>query len=306
MAIHTIDTVTSILTQKELDLYCSTFNILADLRPKLLDRNATIKDSPVGKIGIYTHFIEFANFRIHLSKDPLPTNDVVDLPLVEVLDENHTIIRKYPELFLSVVELSRSFVDTDVQMGLLDFVKSLDPFKVKTKERTRAENEVPLLEETVDRVISPSAKTIQLFDHTIDDELKAVTRKKKRKVAFNAVSPPVKKARAGGIVISEPNLTTDGKSPAVMKKLIDHSGQGDVGSGPAVQHTEDFVSSFVTPNLELEHQDESNSVQDKLVRTQPTSARFVVLSSNSEPLDTEVQIEADTISPKVASPILNV
>nr|GEX45547.1 hypothetical protein [Tanacetum cinerariifolium] len=217
--------------------------------------------------------VTFGQFNgVFVKRDPLPTNDVVDLPLVEVLDENRTITRKYPELFLSIVGLSRSFVDTDVQMGLLNFFKYLDPFKVKTRERNRAENEVPLLEEIVDIVISPSAKTIQLFDLTIDDELKAVTRKKKRKVAFNAVSPPVKKARDGGIVISEPNPTTDGKSPAVMKKLIDHSGQGD----------------------------------DKLVRTHPTSTHFVVLSSNSEPLDTEVQIKADTISPKVASPILNV
>ncbi|GJU85933.1 hypothetical protein Tco_1293479 [Tanacetum coccineum] len=37
---------------RELDLHCATFNIPAELRPKLPDRNSTIKDSLEGKIGI--------------------------------------------------------------------------------------------------------------------------------------------------------------------------------------------------------------------------------------------------------------
>ncbi|GJR72388.1 hypothetical protein Tco_0084753 [Tanacetum coccineum] len=63
-----IYTVTSVLTQRELDLHCLTYNILAELRPEVPDRNSTIKDSPEGKIGMYTRLIEFANYRIRLSK----------------------------------------------------------------------------------------------------------------------------------------------------------------------------------------------------------------------------------------------
>ncbi|GKF37575.1 hypothetical protein Tco_0114333, partial [Tanacetum coccineum] len=63
-----IYTVTSMLTQRELDHHCVVFNIPAELRPELPDRKAIIKDSPKVKISIYTHFIEFANFRIPLSK----------------------------------------------------------------------------------------------------------------------------------------------------------------------------------------------------------------------------------------------
>ncbi|GJR96676.1 putative ribonuclease H-like domain-containing protein [Tanacetum coccineum] len=40
-----------------------------------------------------------------------------------------------------------------VEMGLLDFVNSADPFKVKIGERTLAENEVPLITETEDRSV---------------------------------------------------------------------------------------------------------------------------------------------------------
>ncbi|GKB62269.1 hypothetical protein Tco_0918455 [Tanacetum coccineum] len=243
-----IYTVTSVLTQRELDLFCSTYNIPAELRPELPDRNSTIKNNPEGKIGMYTRFIEFANYRIPLSKfllcileyyqinlsqlsvigaakvshfeimcrafgriptvgtfrrfyvnsysngwlsfskrggagdpccvskkfdslknwnnhffwidasvcplslpwfdgtsvvkDPLPMDEAVDLPCAELLNENRTLIRKYPETFLCLVGLSRSFVEMDVrptllhgdneEMGLLDFVKTLRiPFKVK-------------------------------------------------------------------------------------------------------------------------------------------------------------------------------
>ncbi|GJT94018.1 hypothetical protein Tco_1082863 [Tanacetum coccineum] len=52
-------------------------------------------------------------------KDPLPVDEAVDLPCVELLNENHTLIRKYPETFLCLVGLSRSFIDTDVRPTLL-------------------------------------------------------------------------------------------------------------------------------------------------------------------------------------------
>ncbi|GKF19258.1 hypothetical protein Tco_0067896 [Tanacetum coccineum] len=115
-----------------------------------------------------------------VKRDLLPSDDVVDLPLVEKLNENRTLIRKYPKVFLSIICLSRTFVDTDIRptligrdkndMGLLDFVKSADLFKVKVRERTLAENEVPLLTETTDRVIAPFGQTIRLVDHNIVDE----------------------------------------------------------------------------------------------------------------------------------------
>nr|GEU84174.1 putative transposase (putative), gypsy type [Tanacetum cinerariifolium] len=151
---NTIDIVTFVLTQRELNYHFSSFNIPAELRPELLDRSTTIKDSPSRKIGVYTCFVEFANFRIDTSvcllsipwfngtsviKNPLHVDDVVDLTCVEVLDENCTLIRKYPKVFLCVVGLSRSYTETDVyptflfsddeEIGLLEFVKFVDPFK---------------------------------------------------------------------------------------------------------------------------------------------------------------------------------
>ncbi|GKE60632.1 hypothetical protein Tco_1510999, partial [Tanacetum coccineum] len=79
-----IYTVTSVLTQRELDLFCSTYNIPAGLRPELPDRNSTIKDSPEGKIGIYTRFIEFANYRFPLSKFLLYVHEYYQISLSQL------------------------------------------------------------------------------------------------------------------------------------------------------------------------------------------------------------------------------
>ncbi|GKA31051.1 hypothetical protein Tco_0717356 [Tanacetum coccineum] len=229
-------------------------------------------------------------------RGPLPSENVVDLPLMDKLNENRILIRRYPETFLCIVGLSRSFVDTDIRptllgldnndMGLLDFVKSTHPFKVKVGERTLTKGEVPLLTKTAYMVVSLYAQIIHFVNHTIVDELKENT------------------AKAGGIVISEPNPTIASKSSAAMKKLITQSGQPDAGS--ATHPAEDFVYSSVTPTPESNHQGESDSVQDELVRKRPASERFVVLTSSSEPLDTDVQIEAGIVSPKVISPFSHV
>nr|GEU44238.1 transposase (putative), gypsy type [Tanacetum cinerariifolium] len=84
-------------------------------------------------------------------------------------------------------------------MGLLDFVKSANPFKVKVRERTLVEGEVPLLIETADMVVVPYEKTVCLVSHTIADEIRDHSRKNKRKVGFSTIPPHVKKLGRGDV-----------------------------------------------------------------------------------------------------------
>ncbi|GKE26056.1 hypothetical protein Tco_1441440, partial [Tanacetum coccineum] len=174
-------------------------------------------------------------------KDSLPVDEAVDLPCVELLNENRTLIRKYPETFLCLVGLSRSFIktgvrptllyDNDEEIGLLDFVKYVDPFKVKVRERTLADNEVPLNTKTEDRVISPFAQTISLVDHAIQDELNVNSGKQKQRVAFVSGSPPVKNARAEGIVISDSRPSMANKSPSYLRRLSRQMKEADTALG---------------------------------------------------------------------------
>ncbi|GJY90309.1 hypothetical protein Tco_0505505 [Tanacetum coccineum] len=137
------------------------------------------------------------------------------------LDHHRTVIRRYLETFLCLVGLSRSFDDHHVRptllkddesdMGLLDYVKSADPFKI--------------------------------VEHTIVDELREhAGKKRKGNVAFDALH--VKKLRADGVVISEPVPTNGGKSLAALRRLELHSGPQDA----AVQMHRTFTRFVVSSN----------------------------------------------------------
>ncbi|GJY57712.1 hypothetical protein Tco_0457604 [Tanacetum coccineum] len=243
---------------------------------------------------------------VSVRRDPLPSNNLVDFVLLEKLDNNRNVIRRYPETFLCLVGLSRSFDDPIVHptllnsdesdMGLLDFVKSADPFKVKTGERTLAEGEVSLITKTTDVVVAHSVQTICLVDHTIINELKGRVGKKKRKVVYNAL--PVKRARTGGVVISESVPTTVGKSPATLMRLKLQSGSQGNESGSASHPTKEFVSSSVTPTPERDIPEDSSSTQDMNVQMRRPPGRYVVVTSSFEHDDVNTDV-----SPKVKSPL---
>ncbi|GJX52326.1 hypothetical protein Tco_0280695 [Tanacetum coccineum] len=356
MVANSIDFVTSVLSQRDLDLFCRTYNIPADLRPELPGRDDTIQNSLARKIGIYTPFIEFANFRIPLyrflisvlqyyqinfsqlsvlcaakvshfqimcrvlghqpslgtfgrfyvnstgwlsfsRRDPTPCyflkkfdtlkswNDHflwIDASIFPIFISwyNDVSVRRDPlpfETFLCHVRLSRSFDDLHVRptllksdesdMGLLDFVKFVDPFKVKTGERTLAEDEVSLLTETADMVLSPTAHVIRLVDHTIANELEEHAGKKKRKVSLTA-----------------------------LKRLELQSGPQGNESGFALHPSEEFMSSSVTPTPEHDILEDSGSTQDVNVQARRPPDRYVIVTSSFEHGDVNANV-----SPKVKS-----
>ncbi|GJW59804.1 hypothetical protein Tco_0109139 [Tanacetum coccineum] len=205
-------------------------------------------------------------------------------------------------LYLSL--LGRSFDDVLVRpillkddesdMGLLDFVKSANPFKVKTRERTLAEGEIPLNDETMNMIIPPFAEIVQIVDHTIVDEVKEHAGKKKRRVVFEEL--PVNRLRADVAAAYEAAPNTGGKSLTALRRLELQNGPHGVGSSSIPPSAEEFVSSSVTPTSELDTPKDSGSTQDGGVRSHRASMRIVV-SSSSGPDD-----EASTSVPDTASP----
>ncbi|GJR68088.1 hypothetical protein Tco_0014153 [Tanacetum coccineum] len=174
--------------------------------------------------------------------------------------------------------LSRSYLETDVlptflhnddeEMGLLDFVKSASPFKVKINERTLADNEVPLLEETEDKVISPSAQPLRLVDHTIKDELKANMGKRKRKSDR-------------------------------FEEAWDSKREEGAKFGIAPHPSEELISSFVTPTPEPDVHEDSGETPDVNVQTRRVPERFVVTTSSSKHGDTDVSLRVKSPLPYV-------
>ncbi|GKG59638.1 hypothetical protein Tco_0607266, partial [Tanacetum coccineum] len=86
--------------------------------------------------------------------------------------------------------------------------------------------------------------------------------------------------------ISKPVSNTAGKSSTVIQKLIDQSGQPDVGYRSAAPHTDEFVSSSVTPTSDHEFQDDSDAIQGGNAQTRRALERYVVLNSSFEHLET--------------------
>ncbi|GKD16830.1 hypothetical protein Tco_1205988 [Tanacetum coccineum] len=62
-----ITDIKSALTQRALQFFCETYHIPDEVHPQLPNSNQMIHEMPTGKIGVYTRFFEYANFRLPLS-----------------------------------------------------------------------------------------------------------------------------------------------------------------------------------------------------------------------------------------------
>ncbi|GJX93680.1 hypothetical protein Tco_0348266 [Tanacetum coccineum] len=62
-----ITDIKSTLTLKALKIFCDTYHIPDEVHPQIPTPNQTIHEMPAGKIGVYTRFFEYANFRLPLS-----------------------------------------------------------------------------------------------------------------------------------------------------------------------------------------------------------------------------------------------
>ncbi|GJY44916.1 hypothetical protein Tco_0433129 [Tanacetum coccineum] len=176
-------------------------------------------------------------------------------------------------------------------MGLFDFVKSSDPFKVKTGERTLAEGEIPFNDETVNMTEPPSAEIVQIVDHTIVDEVKELTGKKKRRVIFWEL--PAKRLRADATVASEAIPSTGGKSHVALKRLELQRGPQGIGSSSVSPLVVGFVSSSITLTLEPDAPEDSGSTQGGGDVAAASTGWVGALGNN---------VEASTSVPDAASP----
>ncbi|GKD67734.1 hypothetical protein Tco_1321824, partial [Tanacetum coccineum] len=128
-------------------------------------------ERPAEKIGLYTRFFDFANFRFPLStflvdilRDPAPKATDFSAQDYAILVDHPSPFRKFLEEFLCLVGLSRhytldeetypSFVDRDEEdMDIFAFIRTPDPTKVKVVERERHGGEPRLLEVTVSHTV---------------------------------------------------------------------------------------------------------------------------------------------------------
>ncbi|GJS19433.1 hypothetical protein Tco_0448065 [Tanacetum coccineum] len=123
--------VKSTLTQTALDAFCQKCHIHDDVHPELPTPDQSIHDSPVGKIGVYTRFFDFANFRIPLSQflvDVLKyfRINLSQLSIIAAAKVSHFEILCHVYGYIPTVGLFRRFYVNSKNKGWMSFSKRSD------------------------------------------------------------------------------------------------------------------------------------------------------------------------------------
>ncbi|GJY67606.1 hypothetical protein Tco_0469844 [Tanacetum coccineum] len=128
----------STISREYLLEFTSEYGILEALHPELPGSEDIILDFPEDKVGVYTKFFEFANYRIPLSQF-----------LFDILGYYQIHLSQ-----LSVIGAAKvGHFEITCQMDLFNLISALNPAKVKTGTRPRASHEVLLLTATANHVI---------------------------------------------------------------------------------------------------------------------------------------------------------
>ncbi|GJY75110.1 hypothetical protein Tco_0480226 [Tanacetum coccineum] len=179
-----------VLTQKTLDAFCDKFHIPEEVHPVLPNQNDTMHGRPTGKIGLYTRFFDYANFRLplstflvdvlrhlpsfpwhtakHVIRDPDPVAADFNAHDYATLVVHPSPFQKFLEAFLCLVGLSCHdtldeetyplFLHKNREGGCLVLYTRnrylcMDLTKVRVVKRERNEDEPRLLDTTVGRTV---------------------------------------------------------------------------------------------------------------------------------------------------------
>nr|GEX55608.1 hypothetical protein [Tanacetum cinerariifolium] len=126
-----ITNIKSVLTQRGLDTFCQAFHIPNDIHLQLPSPNQTIHEMPTGKIGVYTRFFEYANFRLPLSTFLVNVLryyhiNISQLSVITATKVSHFEILCRVHDIEPAVRLFRCFYVNSKNKGLMSFSKRLD------------------------------------------------------------------------------------------------------------------------------------------------------------------------------------
>ncbi|GJY80118.1 hypothetical protein Tco_0492869 [Tanacetum coccineum] len=185
----------SIMTQEMVDSFCEAFYIPAGVHPTAPGRDKTIIQFPA-------------------EKDSAPLLTARQEETVRLLESHKAPFRRYPECFLCQVGLSKYYPFDDnsypayeysngSDMGLLDFIQTADPRKVRAVEvqkggliSSAAAAEVPVLTEEMQEGVAPEDAYLNLADP--DEDAIAVWQGDER-----VVSEQPKKVKKRRLIMSE-------------------------------------------------------------------------------------------------------
>ncbi|GKD38435.1 hypothetical protein Tco_1258642 [Tanacetum coccineum] len=127
----TITDVKCVLSQRAFDSFCEKIHIPEEVHPVLPNRGNTIHERLVGKIGLYTRFFDFANFRLPLSAFLVDILryfriNISQLFVIRVAKVSHFEILCRVYGIVPTVGLFRCFYVNSKKNGWMSFIKRTD------------------------------------------------------------------------------------------------------------------------------------------------------------------------------------
>ncbi|GJV57821.1 hypothetical protein Tco_1458826 [Tanacetum coccineum] len=285
-----------VLSQKNLDIFYKNFHIPDEVHPLLPSRNQTIHEMPTGKIGVYTRFFEFSNFRLPLSTFLVDVlSGVVLLFYVNSKNKGWMSFSKRPGH--DAVCYTKP-LDSLKEMDLLTFIRTADPTKVRIGERQRGDDEPKLLDTTIGRVVlllpvAPAHgeseledSVDRLFDEEGNDDQAeqgdsaSGGQGKRKSVIINSDEPshPAKKLRKDHEI--PVGTSVSGKSMPAIQRLLAGAVQNVAVRGEPVPSFP-FVTSSVSTTPEREDERHTDTLAGANLRTLTAPQRFVISLDSS-------------------------
>nr|GEX88787.1 hypothetical protein [Tanacetum cinerariifolium] len=127
----TITEVKCVLSQKAFDVFCEKFHIPKEIHLVLPNPGDTMHERPSGKIGLYTRFIDFANFRLSLSTFLVNILrhfciNISQLSVIGAAKVSHFEILCHVYEITPTVGLFRCFYVNSKKNGWMSFIKRSD------------------------------------------------------------------------------------------------------------------------------------------------------------------------------------
>ncbi|GJU11269.1 hypothetical protein Tco_1133665 [Tanacetum coccineum] len=145
---HVTASLKCVLTQEHLDAICAKYFIPEEVHPQLPRSDATVHERPAGKVGMYTRFFDYANYRIPFSTFFVSVLIHFGIPFSQLSvfepAKNLDSVKNWNDHFLWVDEFVVP-ANARFKMDLNAFIRTADPRKVRIVERARAENERPIV-----------------------------------------------------------------------------------------------------------------------------------------------------------------
>ncbi|GJT33292.1 hypothetical protein Tco_0923711 [Tanacetum coccineum] len=285
------------LTRKAFDDFCTKYHIPEEVHPVLPNQNDTMHERPAGKIGLYTIFFDYANFRLPLSSFLVVVLrhfhiNISQLSVIGAAKVSHFEILCRVYGVIPTVGLFRCFYvnskkngwmsfskrsdNAPVYMDILAFIHTPDPTKVKIVEREQNEDGPLLLQTTVGRRVP----LLPVVPNRGESELEPRRQRKGKTVVVGAgeASHPPKKLREDHGTPSGPYVA--GKSRSAVQRLLAGAVLNVDFRGEAIP-TLPFVTSSISATPEREGGDHTNFVVGPNLQTISAPQRFIISSDSS-------------------------